>query len=145
MAYVIYSDELYHHGVKGMHWGIRRIKDKLNARKEKKIRRNQMLNDNTDFDDEYDRTEKGKAQLSEYRKQINKMMSDKNWDANKKSQKSFYKSEETYLRSQQEYSAKKLIEKYGEEETLRYATNDRITSGKTAVQAMSDNWWVHAM
>lgn len=32
MTYLVYSNELYHHGVKGMHWGVRRYQNQDGSR-----------------------------------------------------------------------------------------------------------------
>jgi predicted ribosome quality control (RQC) complex YloA/Tae2 family protein len=55
------------------------------------------------------------------------------------------KIEETYLRKQGEYAARRLVEEYGKEKASIYANGGRINTGKDAIQAISDDWWVHAI
>lgn len=155
-----YQAELYHHGIKGQKWGVRRFQNsdgtltaagkkrygaddqgnlsKKGLKKWYKDSRNDLLNETIDYDDEFDKTSEGKKILSEYKKQIDKMYRD-DWEDDGKLEKA----EEAYLRKQAEYSAKKLIKKYGNQRADMYANRGRMNSGKNAVDAMSDEWWIH--
>lgn len=184
-----YQAELYHHGIKGQKWGVRRFQNPdgtLTAKGMKRYEQGRlklksgysvdakgkvgyetdskgnltkagakawyyndtevgdMIGDELDAQNEYDKTSEGKRLLAEYQKQIEKLETDDNWDNDKKAQEQFNKAEETYLRKQKEYAAKKLVKKYGQSKANLYANRGVINAGKDAVSALSDEWWVHA-
>lgn len=165
-------NELYHHGIKGQRWGIRRYQNEdgsltslgrkreqsgqngtdnsghmsaRDAKKWYKKNRSEVVSKQSEFEDEFDETESGKKMKRNYEKQINRMYSDNDWDDNPQKQKEFNAAEESYLRKQAEYAAKKLIETYGNEKVSIYASRGKIQSGKSAMELISDQWWTHAV
>lgn len=103
-----------------------------------------MINKEISYGKEFDKTDYGKRLAAEYEKQIIKMETTDNWENNKNDVESFNRAEEKYFRASGEYCARKIIEEYGQEKADIYANRGRIDTGKSAVEAISDEWWVHS-
>lgn len=88
-----------------------------------------MMNRHLDYDDEYKEKNKNSADAKEYERLLWKIESSSSWT--NEDEKAFQKVQEKYLRAQGAYSAKKLIEEYGEEKASIYAN-----IGNGFIQAM---------
>lgn len=160
------TEYLVHHGIKGQKWGVRRYQNadgtltsagkkryqtdasgrmtEKGAKNWYKDNRGTMMDAESAYDDEFDKTDNGKRLWSQYEKELNKMYDNVDWEDDPQNQERFSTAEESYLRKRAEYSAKKLIEEFGDEKASIYANRGRINTGKDAVQALSDEWWIHA-
>ena len=64
MTYLVYSNELYHHGVKGMHWGVRRYQNADGTRTALGKRRMRTDKTGSKLDNAFKPTIKVKDQIS---------------------------------------------------------------------------------
>lgn len=84
--YVIVNGELYHHGVKGMRWGVRRSREKLLSSVGKLGKKNKRLSEDADYwdkeaDDLTRKSEKVISKNAKYNSRINKATAKKaKWD-----------------------------------------------------------------
>ena len=159
MWYVKPKNELYHHGIKGQKWGVRRFQNEdgsyteagrkrygiqqdgsMSSKGAKKWYKDHyigMLNKHIKYLDEYDRTDEGRKKQEAYGREIDKMESDEeysSWDR-------FYKLEEDYLKSGELYAGKKLLQEYGDEKFSLYATRGNIERGRQTVEQFAENEW----
>ena len=92
-----------------------------NKKKYYKQERNEYLNKAADYDNEFGKTDTGKALKNALAKERKRYFDD-NDDSR---EQAFYKAEEKYLRAEQRYSATKLSKEYTPEEFSLLATGGR--------------------
>lgn len=130
--------------------GIQRNRSTKEIKKAYKEQRTNILDDRWKFDKEYEKTSEYKELRKEYDKAYDNYFNKQHKDerAEKEAEEAFSKTEERFLRACQEYSGRKLVEKYGNDLISTYVNsvgyNIRVEKGRDAVKDMSDKWWVHA-
>ena len=152
-----YNNELYHYGVKGMKWGVRRYqpygtggynpfknRKMIRAqRKEAKQIRNKISNASINYDDEFDNTKEGKklrkAYLDVIEEMENSIYDDDGDDMDawwSKNSDRFLKTEEAYLKPQAKYTANKLLQNYSHSDIYYYLreSNRQVTEDMDADQ-----------
>lgn len=107
-----------------------------------KQERNEYLNKAVDYDNEFSKTDTGKALKNALAKERKRYFDD-NDDSR---EQAFSKAEEKYLRAEQRYSATKLSKEYTPEEFSLLATRgrDSTLSVNEAIKQIEDEWWIHA-
>lgn len=145
-----YSSELYHHGIKGQKWGVRRYQNKDGSRtkagmsrykKGREVRREL----NSLRDQEHDRLRKASKKYKETEKEVERLKSrmDYEWDDYERKRiddRRWNKEEdlraldEEFNKKASEYAAKQVLEKRGKEaiSDLQYYENINTAAVTTA-------------
>ena len=79
MAFYLYSDELQHHGIKGMKWGIRKDRKKSSMVSGKKKRSTTTSGLHEDYKKAHDRTSARTMSDAELRARINRLQMEKQY------------------------------------------------------------------
>lgn len=163
---------MYHFGIRGQKWGLRRYQNpdgtlteagrkryginsegKFTSQKgatkwyRESEKANKIMNRSGDLSTDFDRTKDGKLLKKEFNKVAKRYFNQ--IDDDPKLEAEFVNKEEKYLRASQEYVIKNLLKEYGMQEVSIYAhsgglVEDGKETTKDLIKYYSDEWYIHA-